>query len=53
MSVVRTIYHGGYEGLGGAWGDRSYHEHRLAQAVIGKTVALGPDLTFHSETTHG
>ena len=39
--------------LGGAWGDRSYHEHRLAQAVIGKTVALGPDLTFHSETTHG
>jgi hypothetical protein len=39
--------------LSGAWGDRSYHEHRLAQAVIGETVALGPDLTFESEITYG
>ena len=35
--------------LAGAWGDRAFHERRLADAVIGGRMALGPDQTFESE----
>ncbi len=35
--------------LAGAWGDRAFHERRLADAVIGGRLALGPDRTFESE----
>ena len=35
--------------LAGAWGDRAFHERRLADAVIGGGMALGPDQTFESE----
>lgn len=35
--------------LAGAWGDRAFHERRLADAVIGGRMALGPQQTFESE----
>lgn len=32
--------------LGGAWGDRAFHYHRIDQAVLGGTLAIGPEHTF-------
>ncbi len=38
--------------LAGAWGDRSFHQHRLDRAIIGGALALGPGETFVSEEHH-
>lgn len=32
--------------LGGAWGDRAFHLKRIDDAVIGGTLAIGPENTF-------
>lgn len=32
--------------LGGAWGDRAWHLKRIDDAVIGGTLAIGPENTF-------
>lgn len=32
--------------LAGAWGDRAFHYHRIDQAVLGGTLAIGPEHTF-------
>jgi len=38
--------------LAGAWGDVSYHQHRLDHAVIGGLMPIGPGTTFLSEDEH-
>ena len=38
--------------LAGAWGDGAFHERRLAEAILGGAMALGPDHTFDRELTH-
>ncbi len=32
--------------LAGAWGDRAFHYHRIDAAVLGGTLAIGPEHTF-------
>ena len=32
--------------LVGAWGDRAFHYHRIDEAVLGGTLAIGPEHTF-------
>ncbi|MFT3975616.1 MAG: acyl-CoA dehydrogenase family protein [Sphingomonas bacterium] len=39
--------------LAGAWGDRAFHLRRLDDAVIGGTMAIGPDQTFETGMQHG
>lgn len=35
--------------LAGAWGDRAFHQRRVAAVVLGGTMTLGPGHTFASE----
>lgn len=35
--------------LAGAWGDRAFHQHRLAAAVLDGDMTLDPDATFASD----
>lgn len=39
--------------LAGAWGDRAFHERRIADAVIGGHIGVGPHQIFESEHVHG
>jgi alkylation response protein AidB-like acyl-CoA dehydrogenase len=39
--------------LAGAWGDRTFHLRRIDEAVIGGTMAIGPDQSFETEMQHG
>jgi alkylation response protein AidB-like acyl-CoA dehydrogenase len=38
--------------LAGAWGDQSFHQQRVEQAVIGGLLPIGPGTTFSSEDQH-
>lgn len=39
--------------LAGAWGDRAFHQRRIAAAVIGGGLSIGPEMSFESELSHG
>lgn len=39
--------------LAGAWGDRAFHQRRVENAVVGATMAIGPEHIFESELIHG
>jgi alkylation response protein AidB-like acyl-CoA dehydrogenase len=38
--------------LAGAWGDASFHQHRLDQAIVGGLMPVSPAATFLSEDKH-
>ena len=48
MKVARTVYHGGYEGLGDAWGEFlgwiAAHSHRSAEDLW-ERYTVGPEST--------
>ena len=38
--------------LSGSWGDNAFHKARVADAIVGRALPIGPAQTFDFEETH-